>query len=460
MKKTLLKFAVVLALPAMALGQDNAAVEALQKQLESLQKQVDTLKEQVLDSGSIPAVGAQMTDESEKSWAMKQYIGSLSAGSPSGWAAGPRIGSTGNGLRVGLYGESKYKWRNDGANTADAHRYVLTPSYVINDWLIFNSELELEHGAVADGSTRFDGELEIEQFYVDALINDYVNIRSPGIGLIPMGRVNLIHEPTTFYSTDRPRLYREIIPSTWFEPMLLGAYGKVTDTLDYQFFVTTGLEDLGVGSGPSGSGGVRGARPRLRRASENSLAYSGRLHYSGIPGLDASASFYATKIRGAGNKASSALAWDVEALYRVPKTGLELRGDFAMWHFEDPEVFIANRVAGTAVDPALGAGVSSPHDVGKRMFGYHFEAAYHFWPDAWRKGIGIEMDLVPFARYTHIDTQDGMPDGFLDTGNKEKYLTMGAAWFLNPNVVLKGDMRRRVDRGDNDQYQVAVGVFF
>ena len=220
----------------------------------------------------------------------------------------------------------------------------LLPGYPFAGWLVFNAELELEHGAVDEsvngGRNRFNGELELEQFYVDILLNEHFNIRSLGIDVMPVGRISKYHEPTVFYSTERPELYREIIPTTWQEPSL-GIFGKIVDNLDYQLTVSTGLEDFipaaGLGApGITAADGLRNARPRLRASSENSLGYSGRLHYSGLKGLDTSASFYLTQVQGVSGNSWLSL-WDVEALYRVPKTGLELRGDFAYWHLGSPQ---------------------------------------------------------------------------------------------------------------------------
>lgn len=412
MKRTLLAATLALAFSGVVGAQDTSELlRKLQDQIDKLQSEVQILKE-----------------------------GSLDAGGEEGVLGGEDARA--KGLSIGFYGESKYRWQGaDGQNVGDSHRYVLLPSYEIADWLIFNSEIEIEHGGVADNSSRFGGKLELEQFYLDVLINDHFNIRSPGIQLVPLGRVNLIHEPTTFYSTDRPKLYRSIIPSTWMETSLVGFFGEITDGLDYQILISTGMDD-----GFSGTSGVRGSRPDVdgKGITDNSLAYSGRLHYTGIAGLDASASMYATKVKslGAVGGASAVLGWDVEASYRVPNTGLELRGDFAMWHFEDPEKFAAD-------------------NVGKRMFGYYAEAAYHFWPEAWNEGRGAHMDLVPFVRYTNLDFYEGGLEGQATGGIRdEQYLTLGAAYFLNPNVVFKADMRRQLHLGDNQQYQIAIGMFF
>ncbi len=425
---------------------DPAAFEALQKQVKALTEELERLKE-----GPARMKGAD-------DWMKRDLLKA-------------------RGLSIGFYGESKYRFPESGANAFDAHRYVLTPSYQINDWLVFNSEIEFEHGGIdetagapgftaasttnnAAGRSRFDGEIEVEQFYVDVLINKHFNVRSLGIDLVPVGRINKFHEPTTFYSTERPELYREIIPSTWMEPGV-GAFGKITDTLDYQFMVSSGLED-NVSNGTAGvtaANGIRNARPRLRRAAENSLAYSGRLHYTGIPGLDASSSFYVSRVRGfAEQRATLALA-DIEFSYRVPRTGLELRGDFAYWHIDKPGHLMANN------------NTSLTDDVGQQMYGWYAEAAYHFWPESWKKGRCAEMDFVPFVRYSDIVTQSRLPAGSTKLGNgtvNKDFITAGFSWFLNPNFVLKADWRRNLhgsvatenSDASQDYVQIGAGVFF
>jgi hypothetical protein len=218
--------------------------------------------------------------------------------------------------------------------------------------------------------------------------------------------------------------------------------------------VSAGLEDsISSSSSPgiAASGGMRSARPRLRRADENMLAYSGRLHYNGIRGLDASTSFYVSQVEGFNNQEATLALWDIEAIYRVPNTGLELRGDFAWWFIDHEENLLANNNASTT------------DDVGDSMYGWYVEAAYHFWPDAWRGGRGENMDLVPFARFSRIVTQNHLSTGnaALDDGSTNKDLvTVGLAWFLNENFVIKGDWLHNLDDSDQDYFQTGVGMAF
>ena len=450
-RSLLLAVALALAIsPAVVRADDSAALADLMKEVKALREEVTALK----------AAQATPAPASTTAVAPTTPMSADETGSLLG-ADFMKV----KGLTIGFYGESKYRVPEAGADVFDAHRYVLTPSYQINDWLVFNSEFELEHGGVDESTargSRFNGELELEQMYVDILISDYFNIRSLGIDLVPVGRINQIHEPTTFYSTERPELYREIIPTTWMEPSM-SVFGKIVDGLDYRLMVSAGLEDR-IASAPTAPGvtataGLRNARPRLRQADESRLAVSGKLHFNGVEGLDASTSFYHSQLDGFNQQDVTMTLWDIEAQYRVPGTGLELRGDFAMWFINDAQNLIANNT-GTATD-----------DIGERMYGWYAEAAYHFWPEAWRDGKGKEMDFVPFVRYSSIATQSEMLPGSakLNDGNANRdFLTVGAAYFLNPNFVIKADYRLNLDdtaataaaAASQDYVQLGVGMAF
>ena len=110
----------------------SAVISEMQKQIKDLQQQVQTLKE-----------GPPRDAEADSLMGQDFFKA--------------------KGLTFGFYGESKFRIPEAGRNSFDAHRYVFGPSYQINDWLVFNSELELEHGGVdesASRGSRFNGELE------------------------------------------------------------------------------------------------------------------------------------------------------------------------------------------------------------------------------------------------------------------------------------------------------------
>src|ERR1700730_2089098 len=155
------------------------------------------------------------------------------------------------GLSIGAYGEIKFGLQQNPAangqwqNGFDATRFVLLPTYAITDNIIFNAEIEFEHaGSGFDADDKLHGTAEIEQIWVDFKIVDQFNWRAPGIDLVPIGYINQHHEPTQFYSVNRPELYNGLIPSTW-KAGATSVYGTVADGLTYQIQASSSLEDFG-----------------------------------------------------------------------------------------------------------------------------------------------------------------------------------------------------------------------
>src|SRR3984893_3811748 len=157
------------------------------------------------------------------------------------------------GLKIGLYGEIKYgSQQNPHANGQwengfDMGRLGLLPTYQVTDNIIFNAEIEFEHaGSAFDNDDKLHGAAEIEQAFFDFRVNDHFTLRSPGVDLVPISFNNLYHEPTLFYSVERPELANGLIPTTWAAGSA-GFYGKIVDGLNYQFQVSQSAEDFGDG---------------------------------------------------------------------------------------------------------------------------------------------------------------------------------------------------------------------
>src|SRR6266478_10075465 len=155
------------------------------------------------------------------------------------------------GLSIGAYGEIKFgAMQNPAAggqwqNGFDAARFVLLPTYAITDNIIFNAEIEFEHaGSGFDADDKLHGTAEIEQIWIDFKIIDQFNWRSPGVDLVPIGYINQHHEPTQFYSVNRPELYNGLIPSTFWAGAS-SVYGTIADGLNYQVQVSSSIEDFG-----------------------------------------------------------------------------------------------------------------------------------------------------------------------------------------------------------------------
>ncbi|HEY2680310.1 MAG TPA: hypothetical protein VGI59_03230 [Candidatus Udaeobacter sp.] len=383
-------------------------------------------------------------------------------------------------LSIGAYGELKFGgqeapggWK-DGF---DAGRVVLLPTYQVTDNIIFNAEIEFEHGGIADDADdKLTGAVELEQAYVDFLFNEHFNWRSPGVDVVPFGFINLFHEPTQFYSVQRPELDNGLIPTTWFEGST-SIYGKIVNNLNYQFQVNTGLEDIGQNGGipDDGSpyeGGITGTEALgLARTpigdfnqTKNAPGFALRLSYTPpfLPGLNGSSSiFFTPNVTPRGAYAddghslghNSVTMLDTEMRYRVPRTGFEFRGE------------VVDAIIGTPGNLRANNDGDPENNVGKNLWGFSLEAAYHIdLSDYVHNG----WELVPFYRYTYENLQTGGFAGIdenLPTGQGQRqFHTLGMALFPTPQVVLKIDYQFALDNAPDspqaDHLLGAVGFFF
>ena len=373
------------------------------------------------------------------------------------------------GLSIGAYGEIHFGAQQNPAAGGqwqagfDARRVVLLPTYAITPNIIFNAEIEFEHGGSAfDADDKLHGTAEIEQVWIDFKMVDQFNWRAPGVDLIPIGYINQHHEPTQFYSVRRPELYLGLIPSTW-KAGASSFYGTIADGLSYQVQASMSLEDFGdnfdvrtdantvppfpagYAPGISGTDALAFAQAPIGdfRQLNNAVAIAGKLDFSPpfMPGFAGSVSAYYTPNttpRGAydqvfGNPLgqSSLAMFDTEFRYRIPDTGWELRGEVVRVTFGNS----ANLRANNDSDPF--------NNVGKTMWGTSGEVAYHFPLGTF---IGSSWEAVPFFRYTYQNLQMSgfagtdlnSPTGF----GEQRFYTAGFAIFPTPQVVLKASYQR------------------
>ncbi len=465
---------------AVLAGDDSASKatnEMLLKKLQAMEKRMQTLESELKQKQEQTPRTAQSLSAGRPTVAGKPtgpYAQAPAADAP---AASPNKNNNDlfgvaqapvPGLKIGMYGEIKYGSQQNPAhngqwqNGFDMGRLVLLPTYQVTDNIIFNAEIEFEHaGSAFDNDDKLHGAAEIEQAFFDFKINDHLTLRSPGVDLVPISFNNLYHEPTLFYSVERPELANGLIPTTWVAGSA-GFYGKIVDGLNYQFQVSQSAEDFGddfdhrSGAGTPTAGGYAagfngidalgfGKSPIGGNAQlSNTAAYTFRLSYQPefLPGFaGSSAVYYSPNVTPRGGYADDFLAdgvtprpldsnamtiVDTEARYRVPNTGLELRAEYAYVNFSNPENLRANN----DTDPT--------NNVGKDMWGYSGEIAYHV-----KMGtvLGSEWEAVPFYRYTRQNLQTGGlfgidPNGATGSGDMT-FHDVGVAVFPNPSLVLK-----------------------
>jgi hypothetical protein len=145
--------------------------------------------------------------------------------------------------------------------------------------------------------------------------------------------------------------------------------------------------------------------------------------------------------------------FDAEFRWRVPTTGWEFRGEAVYVTFGNP----ANLRANNDSDPA--------DNVGKTMYGYSGEVAYHF---PMGTILNSEWEAVPFYRYTYQNLQTGGfagTDANMPTGaGQQQYHNVGVAVFPSPKLVLKATYQKVITNdplGANaDSVLGGVGFFF
>lgn len=298
----------------------------------------------------------------------------------------------------------------------DFHRFVLLVTHEFNPRLRFVSEVEIEH-AVVEGLEE-DGELELEQAYLDFLITRAFNVRA-GMLLAPMGIINERHEPPVFHGVERPLVDTVIVPSTWFD-VGAGVHGEVGRGWRYRLYVMAPLNAAEF----SAEEGLREGQQHGANANIGRAAVTGRLEYVGRRGLVVGAGFWSGRSGFEFRPRFDVPVTMVEADARYARGRLELRGQFA-------DVSIDN--AGALNDTlALRTGVNP--NVARALRGAYGEVAYRVVSGA-RAG-----DVALFTRYENVDTQRRMPDGYLPIKafDRDQWV-VGATYWPDPDVAVKLD---------------------
>ncbi|HET8760729.1 MAG TPA: hypothetical protein VFN94_06655 [Nitrospiria bacterium] len=316
----------------------------------------------------------------------------------------------------------------------DLHRMVWGLSYQFNDRISLHTEVDFEHAAQ---------EMELEFAYVDFAITPAFNVRA-GSMLMPVGPLNEFHEPTLFYSVERPYVQRTIIPTSWQEGGA-GVFGAVNG-LKYRVYLVSGLNAEGF----TASDGIRGGRGGVAEQPSEDLAVVGRLEYVGLPGVELGLSAYQGGANTTKNPALSDAGvgiWEADARLRM--AGLDLRGVLASVTVDGADQITAFTIADPTVDDQL---------VGEEMMGWYLEAAYDV-----LKLVNPEGDqaLQVFVRYEDFNTQKSVPTGFTAVpANDRQVMTAGLAYFPIPDVAVKADLESWEDGSDNDGSRFNVGVAY
>jgi hypothetical protein len=388
LKTAPLAAAVLLVAMASHAQQAPTTIEELWEIVQRQQAEIDELREALGDARQeVAAANDRIVETEARVDATGDYVETLAVAD-----GGARSTS------IGGYGELHYNNVSSDAGDSDEidfHRFVLFVNHEFTDRVRFFSELELEHSLAGDGAP---GEVELEQAYVEyALTGD--TFAKTGLFLLPLGIINETHEPTTFYGVERNDVESIIVPSTWWEGGA-GLNGRFGNGLSWDLALHSGLAMPTTGSSAFR---VRSGRQKVAEADASDLAYTARVKYTGMRGLELAASYQyqsdPSQVPGDGLDTGQLLT--AHAIFQ--RGGFGLRALYAGWRFD-----------GFAVE-AAGA---------DEQDGWYVEPSFRF-SDKW----GI------YARYEDLDAARDQ-DKF--TQNE-----FGINYWPVPGVVLKIDYRMR-----------------
>ena len=335
--------------------------------------------------------------------------GSIEGG---GWAANTSIGA---------YGELHL---NQGdKEQIDFHRFVLFLNHRFSDRVKFFSELELEHALSGDGKP---GEVELEQAYLEFALNQGWSVRA-GQYLLPLGILNEVHEPDTFYGVERNGVESNIIPTTWWEAGAMVSK-NFESGLGFDLGVHSGLS-VSTDPGDSDAFRIRSGRQKVAEASASDYAASFRARYNGINGLSLTAfANYQNDLAPESSEDNSALLLGGSAVYQ--NGGFGLRALIADWNI---------------------SGDSFENNDADHQWGYYIEPSYRWEFGAQKVGV--------FGRYGYYDYARSA--GNSRGGEFDEY-SVGVNYWPVSNVVLKADYTRieQDDAETNETFNFGLGYSF
>ena len=352
------------------------------------------------------------------------------------------------------YGEISYNrpFRDQSKTEMDVRRAVIGIAHQASERTRIVGEFEFEHAVTSKDDS---GEVAVEQLYVEHRVDDNVGLKG-GLFLIPLGFLNLTHEPTAYYGVERNFVETAIIPSTWRE-IGLSAFGVTDAGLRWDVGLTSGF-NLNKWDGASSEGKespLASIHQEGQLARGNNLSAYGALSWRGTPGLDVGAGVFSGKLAHKVKTLSDAetspagvyapdarlTLWDAHARWTPGKW--DLSALYARGTITDTAQF-NEHIAGTTLVP-------------KSFFGWYTQAAYKLWE-------GGEYALSPFVRYEVLNTAASyaaLPAGLgADPDRDEKVVTTGANLRVGDNVVLKADVQRFQVARERDRLNLGLGYQF
>jgi hypothetical protein len=368
---------------------DTATLDTLKTQIDQQSKAIEQLKERLKETESKIETTADMVENSSASQS-KTVIGG--------------------------YGELHYNNLSGSGGASDKkeidfHRFVLFFSHKYSDTIRLVSEFELEHALAGESK---NGEVELEQAYIDFTLNQNINLKT-GVFLLPIGIMNETHEPPTFYGVERNPVEKNILPTTWWEAGL-GLSGRAGENFSYDFAITSGLLTTAAKSYA-----IRNGRQKVSIASAEDLAFTAGLKWMPKSNFTWALAFQSQSdvTQGSDTTAGSASLIESHIVWNISK--FTLKALYASWSLSG----------------------SGPNATGSdEQSGFYFEPSYRLCEN-W----GV------FARYNAYDNKAGA------SGTSEKkQFDLGVNYWPHEDVVIKLDFQSQDNEDNKDQKGFNLGV--
>lgn len=330
---------------------------------------------------------------------------------------------------VGLSGEAQLFIDGESKKTARLPQVVFSVTHRPTDWFRIVAAVEAD-----DGSS-----VAIQQAFFEVSPVRAVGLRA-GLMIVPLGLGNLVPEPTSYLTVDRPLTDQLIIPTTWRE-LGVGLFGEIGPGLRYQGEVLSGLD----GSGFTAGAPLWGGRGDGSGIAVHDAAFAGRLELADLPpGLVIGGGGYY------GGAAAGLLALSnlhvgvLEADARYRQFGFDLRVEVARLYIVNS--YLVNNDQGLLGQDAVPA----------RGRGFYGQAGY----DLLRLGgIETKQELVMFAGYENVNPRSEMspynynPPSITGPGELSPRAPSPAKSFVRggidyrpwPAIALKADVQVALD---------------
>ncbi|MHC5210314.1 MAG: hypothetical protein ACYTG2_06325 [Planctomycetota bacterium] len=363
----------------------------------------------------------------------------------------PFLSNLGERTYIGGYLDLEYSDPSGSSNREfDQHRFVPFFYSDVSDRVKLSAELEFEHGH----------EVGVEFAQLDYLFGPAFNFRA-GIQLLPLGKLNEVHDSPIQDLTFRPLVDSLIIPTT-LRDAGIGAYGELCEDFAYNVTLTNGFRGLDASglNSITPTKGLDKAAPHEDTVGDpfenlnDDLAWTGRVAWTPELGVEVGASAHFDTYDELGDNDLEIFAIDLtvdgKAVDWLPDA-MELLAEGARANIERDAFALA------AVD-----GNGDPSPVAGDMEGYYVQANYHLhpgWLERWKSSGDVSDD----AHFTFVTRYD---DVRLDTYNRER-ITLGVNFRPNAHdTVFKLDYQINDDSGssagsnDDDAVVFSVATYF